>query len=77
MLSGFSVDKESGIGITFNPGCTQRINEKINMDLYEIEHRALQPNNIEFNVPSPGQINSREKEVDCRRSSSMKATAMR
>ena len=54
MLSGFSVDKESGVGITFNPGCTQRINEKINMDLQEIEHRALQPNNIEFNVPSPG-----------------------
>ena len=51
MLSGFSLDKESAVGITFNPGCTQRLNDRT--DLYEFEPKALQPNNIELNVKSP------------------------
>ena len=75
MLSGFSLDKESAVGITFNPGCTQRLNERT--DLYEFEPRALQPNNIELNVKSPAYKKRKNKESDCRRSSSIEALIQR
>ena len=40
MLSGFSLDRESAVGITFNPGTTQRLNDKQNADINEVEFNA-------------------------------------